>query len=138
MPGPEDLEPREMRSGADAGNNPIPYVHPPTEVIPGPIPVYSYYEGRGINERIHQQDTNFRSFVTRKVMPGGVYYLRVEANQPGYELEVRLVDPAPFDDPTRATQQAIYYHLAAVDAADPPPAKHRARSARPRRHEPVR
>ena len=116
VPSPEDLKPRELPSGADAGNNPIPYVHPPTEVIPGPIPVYSYYEGRGLNERIHQQDTNFRSFVTRKALPGGVYYLRVEANQPGYELEVRLVDPAPFDDPIRATQQAIYYHLAAVDA----------------------
>ena len=40
----------------------------------------------------------------------------MEANQPGYELEVRLSDPAPYDDPVRATEQAIYYQLAEVDA----------------------
>ncbi len=44
-----------------------------------------------MNERLHQQDDNFRAFVTRKVNPGGIYYLRVEANQPGYELELRRV-----------------------------------------------
>ena len=116
-PSPEDLKPRELPDRRDFGNaNPIPYVHPPAEVIPGPMPVYSYYEGRDLNERIHQQDTNFRSFTTRKVEPGGVYYLRVEANQPGYELEVRLIDPAPYDDPVRAIEQAIYYQLAEVDA----------------------
>ncbi len=116
-PGPEDLNPRELPSRKDFGNdNPIPYVHPPAEVIPGPTPIFTYYEGRDLNERIHQQDTNFRSFTTRKVEPGGVYYLRVEANQPGYELEVRLIDPAPYSDPVRATEQAIYYHLAEVDA----------------------
>ena len=116
-PSPEDLKPRELPNRKNFGNaNPIPYVHPPAEVIPGPVPVFSYYEGRDLNERIHQQDTNFRSFATRKVEPGGVYYLRVEANQPGYELEVRLVDPAPYDDPVRAIEQAIYYQLAEVDA----------------------
>ena len=116
-PGPDDLSPQELPDRKDFGNdNPIPYVHPPAEVIPGPMPIYTYYEGRDLNERIHQQDTNFRSFTTRKLEPGGVYYLRVEANQPGYELEVRLIDPAPYDDPVRATEQAIYYHLAEVDA----------------------
>ena len=117
VPSPEDLEPREFPNRKDVGNdNPIPYVHPPAEVIPGPTPVYSYYDGRDLNERIHQQDTNFRSFTTRSVLPGGVYYLRVEANQPGYELEVRLIDPAPYDDPVRAIRKSVYYHLAEVDA----------------------
>ncbi|HUG81412.1 MAG TPA: hypothetical protein VML01_07100 [Bryobacterales bacterium] len=116
-PSPEDLAPRELPDRRDFGNaNPVPYVHPPAEVIPGPTPVYSYYEGRDINERIHQQDTNFRSFTTRKVEPGGVYYLRVEANQPGYQMEVRLIDPAPYDDPRRAIEQAVYYQLAEIDA----------------------
>ena len=48
--------------------------------------------------------------------PGGTYYLRVEANQPGYELEVRLTEPAPFDNPQQALRQSIYYHLAEIDA----------------------
>ena len=78
--------------------------------------MYSYYQGRDINERIHQQDQNFRSFVTRELEPGGVYYLRVEANQPAYELELRLVKPAPYKDPRRALRHAVYYHLAEVDA----------------------
>ena len=70
-PGPEDLEPREMPDRKNFGNaNPIPYVHPPAQVIPGPVAVFSYYEGRDVNERIHQQDTNFRSFATRKIEPG--------------------------------------------------------------------
>ena len=116
-PSPEELKPRELPSRKDFGNdNPIPYVHPPAEAIPGPVPVYSYYEGRDLNERIHQQDTNFRTFSTRKIEPGGVYYLRIEANQPAYELEVRLSDPAPYDDPVRAVEAALYYHLAEVDA----------------------
>ncbi len=116
-PKPEDLAPRELPNRSQFGNaNPIPYVHPPAEVIEGPPALYSYYEGRDLNERIHQQDDNFRSFVTRKMEPGGVYYLRVESNQPGYELELRLVDGAPFEDPRRAVRQAIYYHLAEVDA----------------------
>ena len=97
VPTAEELMPREAAKREDFGNNSIvPYIHPDTEVIPGPQPVYTYYDGRDLNERIHQQDDNFRSFVTRRVQPGGTYYLRVEANQPGYELEVRLVDPAPF------------------------------------------
>ena len=116
-PSPEDLAPREPPKRELFGNaNPVPYVHPPAEVVPGPIPVFSYWEGRDINERIHQQDDNFRSFVTRLLEPGGVYFLRVEANQPGYELELRLVDPAPYDDPRRAVRESIHYQLAEVDA----------------------
>ena len=117
VPTAEELKPREAAKRADFGNNnAVPYIHPDTEAIPGSLPVYTYYDGRDVNERLHQQDDNFRSFVTRRVHPGGTYYLRVEANQPGYELEVRLVDPAPFDSPQRALKQSIYYHLAEVDA----------------------
>ena len=117
VPTPEELKSREAAQREDFGNsNEIPYVHPETEVIPGPEPVYSYYDGRDFNERIHQQDDNFRTFVTRRVHPGGTYFLRVEANQPGYELEVRLVDPAPYETPQRALRESIYYHLAEIDA----------------------
>ncbi len=117
VPTPEELEHREAAMREDFGNNQIvPYIHPNTEVIPGPEPVYSHYDGRDVNERIHQQDDNFRSFVTRRLQPGGTYYLRVEANQPGYELEVRLIDAAPFETPQEALRQSIYYHLAEVDA----------------------
>jgi len=117
VPSPEDLKPREPLKRELFGNaNPVPYVHPAAEVVPGPTPVYSYWEGRDVNERIHQQDDNFRSFVARRLEPSGVYYLRVEANQPGYELELRVFDPAPFDDPRDAVRQSIYYQLAEVDA----------------------
>ena len=117
LPSAEELKPRELVNSQEFGNNQlVPYLHPTVETIPGPAPVYSYYEGRDINERAHQQDTSFRSFATRQVAPGGVYYLRVEANQPGYELELRLVDPAPYADPRQAVRQAIYYHLAEIDA----------------------
>ncbi len=117
VPTAEELKPREAAKREDFGNNvAVPYIHPDTEVIPGLEPVYSYYEGRDVNERLHQQDDNFRSFVTRRLEPGKTYFLRVEANQPGYEMEVRLVDPAPYDTPQRALWQSIYYHLAEIDA----------------------
>ncbi len=117
VPTARELEPREAAKREDFGNsNTIPYIHPDTEVIPGPQPVYSYYDGRDANERIHQQDDNFRSFVTRRVHPGGTYFVRVEANQPGYELELRIVDAAPYASPERAIQQSIYYHIAEIDA----------------------
>ena len=117
IPTPDELEPREPAMRSDFGNNnPVPYIHPNAEVIPGPQQIYTYYDGRDVNERIHQQDDNFRAFVTRRLQPGGSYYLRVEANQPGYELEVRFVDPAPFDTPQRALKQSLYYHVAEIDA----------------------
>ena len=116
-PSEEELQEREVPNSYDFANfNPIPYVHPPAVVIPGPVPVYTYEEGRALNERAHQQDRSFRTFVTRKVEPGQTYYLRVEANQPHYEMQVRLFDPAPYDDPVEAVRQGIYYHLAEIDA----------------------
>ena len=116
VPSPEDLKREAPDSFKFDNADPVPYIHPPAEAIPGPFPIYSYFDGRDINERIHQQDDNFRSFLTRKMKPGGVYYLRVEANQPGYELELRLADPAPFAEVSRALEQSIYYHLAEIDA----------------------
>ncbi len=117
QPTSEELSPRELLKSEDLGQqNPVPYVHPPAEIIPGPTQIYTYYQGRDINEREHQQDTAFRTYVTRELQPGGVYYLRVEANQPAYELEVRLLDPAPYDDPRKAVERAIYYHLAEIDS----------------------
>ena len=117
VPTAEELKPREAAKREDFGNNAIiPYIHPDTVAIPGPEPVYTYYDGRDLNERLHQQDDNFRSFVTRRVHPGETYFLRVETNQPGYELEVRLVEPAPFKTPQQALRQSIYYHLAEIDA----------------------
>ena len=116
-PTAEEMAPTEPPEREDFGNaNPIPYQHPAAEIIPGPEPIYTYYDGRDINERIHQQDDNFRAFVARRLHPGGVYYLRVEANQPAYELELRVIDPAPYADPRKAVQLAIDYQLAEVDA----------------------
>ena len=116
-PSEEELRERKLPNSYDFSNfNPVPYVHPPATVIPGPVPVYTYEEGRAINERAHQQDRSFRTFVTRTLEPGETYYLRVEANQPHYEMEVRVFDPAPYDDPVRAVRQGIYYHLAEIDA----------------------
>ena len=116
-PSEEELRERDVPNSYDFANfNPIPYVHPPAVVVPGPVPVYTYEEGRALNERAHQQDRSFRTFVTRMVEPGQTYYLRVEANQPHYEMQVRLFDPAPYDDPVDAVRQGIYYHLAEIDA----------------------
>ena len=116
-PSEAELREREVPNHYDLSNlNPIPYVHPAATVVPGPVPVYTYEEGRAINEQAHQQDRSFRTFVTRKLEPGQTYFLRVEANQPHYELQVRLFDPAPYDDPVKAVWQAIYYHLAEIDA----------------------
>ena len=75
-----------------------------------------YTEGRNENERTHQQNEPHRSAIDRVVKPGGTYWLRAEANAPGYELEVRLLKPAPYDDPRQAVRQAMYDHLAQTDA----------------------
>lgn len=117
QPSPEELRERDVPNSYDFSNfNPIPYVHPPATVVSGPVPVYTYEEGRALNERAHQQDRSFRTFVTRRIEPGEIYYLRVEANQPHYEVQVRLFDPGPYDDPVQAVKQAIHYHLAEIDA----------------------
>ena len=116
-PSEEELRERKLPNSYDFSNfNPIPYVHPPAVIVPGPVPVYTYEEGRALNERAHQQDRSFRTFATRRIVPGETYYLRVEANQPHYEMEVRVFDPAPYEDPVQAVRQGIRYHLAEIDA----------------------
>ncbi len=117
QPSEEELRERDVPNSNDFSNfNPIPYVHPPATVVPGPIPVYTYEQGRALNERAHQQDRSFRTFVTRKLEPGQTYYLRVEANQPHYELQVRVFKPGPYSDPVAAVRQGVYYHVAEIDA----------------------
>lgn len=86
--------------------------------VPGKEPgdVAEYKEGQNPNERDHQQPEPHRAAINRKLDPGKTYYLRVEANAPGYELELRVVRPAPYDDPRRAVKQALYDHVGQVDA----------------------
>jgi hypothetical protein len=80
------------------------------------LPLVEYTEGRNENERVHQQNEGHRAAIVRLLKPGSVYYLRAEANAPGYEIELRLLKPAPYDDPRMAVRQAMYDHLGQVDA----------------------
>jgi hypothetical protein len=80
------------------------------------LPLVEYTEGRNENERVHQQNEPHRSEINRILKPGGVYFLRVEANAPGYEIELRLLKPAPYDDPRMAVRQGLYDHLGQVSA----------------------
>ncbi|MBK5293308.1 MAG: HEAT repeat domain-containing protein [Acidobacteriia bacterium] len=75
-----------------------------------------YRDGANGNERVHQQNEGHRTAITRLLQPGGVYYLRVEANSPGYDVELRLRKPAPYSDPRQAVRQALYDHMSQVDA----------------------
>jgi hypothetical protein len=80
------------------------------------LPLVEYSEGRNDNERIHQQNEGHRAEINRLLKPGGVYFLRAEANAPGYEIELRLLKPAPYGDPRMAVRQAMYDHLGQVDS----------------------
>lgn len=75
-----------------------------------------YRDGANPNERAHQQTEAHRAAINRKLEPGKTYYLRVEANSPGYELDLRVALPAPYDDPRRAVRQALFDHIGQVDA----------------------
>jgi hypothetical protein len=75
-----------------------------------------YREGANANERVHQQTEGHRTEISRFLKPGGVYFLKVEANSPGYEVELRLRRPGPYTDPRQAVQMAMYDHMAQVDA----------------------
>ncbi|MDQ3009803.1 MAG: hypothetical protein M3X11_03745, partial [Acidobacteriota bacterium] len=75
-----------------------------------------YTEGRNDNERTHQQNEPHRAAIVRLLKPGGTYFLRAEANAPGYEIELRVLKPAPYDDPRMAVRQAMYDHLGQVDS----------------------
>lgn len=75
-----------------------------------------YREGANPNERVHQQTEGHRTAMSRLLKPGGVYYLKVEANSPGYDVELRIRKPAPYTDPRAAIRQGMYDHLGQVDA----------------------
>ena len=75
-----------------------------------------YREGANANERVHQQTEGHRTEISRALQPNGVYFLKVEANSPGYEVELRLRRPAPFQDPRQAVRAAMYDHISQVDA----------------------
>jgi hypothetical protein len=75
-----------------------------------------YAEGRNENERTHQQNEQHRASIVRLIKPGGAYFLRAEANAPGYEIELRVLRPAPYEDPRMAVRQAMYDHLGQVDS----------------------
>jgi hypothetical protein len=75
-----------------------------------------YTEGRNENERVHQQNEGHRAAIVRLLKPGGTYFLRAEANAPGYEIELRVLRPAPYDDARLAVRQAMYDHIGQVDA----------------------
>ncbi|MDX2044219.1 MAG: hypothetical protein SF097_23625 [Acidobacteriota bacterium] len=75
-----------------------------------------YTEGRNENERVHQQNEQHRAAIVRVLKPGKTYFVRAEANAPGYELELRVLKPAPYDDPRMAVRQAMYDHLGQVDS----------------------
>ncbi|MBI2689268.1 MAG: hypothetical protein HYX27_23435 [Acidobacteria bacterium] len=75
-----------------------------------------YREGANPNERVHQQTEGHRTAMSRTLQPGGVYFLKVESNSPGYEVELRIRKPAPYSDPRQAVRQAMYDHLGQVDA----------------------
>jgi len=80
------------------------------------LPLEEYTDGKNVNERNHQQEEQHRIAINRNLQPGGVYFLRVEANVPGYDLELRVVRPAPYDNPQRAVEQALYDHIGQVDS----------------------
>jgi hypothetical protein len=75
-----------------------------------------YSEGKHLNETAHEQPEEHRTAVVRTLKPGMVCLLRVEANSPGYDLEVRIRRPAPFTDPREAVRLAMYDHVAQVSA----------------------
>jgi hypothetical protein len=75
-----------------------------------------YIEGKHLNETAHEQVEEHRTAIVRVLKPGGTYFLRVEANSPGYDLEVRVRRPAPFSDVREAMRLAMYDHIAQVSA----------------------
>lgn len=75
-----------------------------------------YTEGKNANETTHEQVEEHRTAIVRLLKPGGVYFLRVEANSPGYDLELRIRRPAPYTDVREAARLGMYDHLAQVDA----------------------
>ena len=89
------------------------------KALPGRwLPIVEYDSGKNPNERPHQQPDgeSHRTAINRTLEPGGVYLLRVEANAPAYDLELRVVPPAPYEDSHQAIRHGLYDHLGQVDA----------------------
>ena len=106
-------------SSSGARQAPAELPRDPAETAPDKtalLPLVEYTRGRNDNERVHQQSEDHRSEINRLLQPGGVYFLRAEANAPGYEIELRLLQPAPYRDPRMAVRQGLYDHLAQVDS----------------------
>jgi hypothetical protein len=80
------------------------------------LPIAEYREGREANERVHQQEEEHRANICRLLKPGETYFLRVEANAPGYQLQLRVLRPAPYSDPRMAIRQGLYTQVGQVDA----------------------
>lgn len=78
------------------------------------VGIEEYTEGKNPNERVHQQKEQHRVAINRNLEPGQTYLLRVEANAPGYELQLRAVPPAPYDSPARSIREGMYDHLGQV------------------------
>jgi hypothetical protein len=75
-----------------------------------------FLDGKHLNETAHEQVEEHRTAIVRTLRPGSVLLLRVEANSPGYDLEIRIRRPAPFSDPREAVRLAMYDHVAQVSA----------------------
>ena len=75
-----------------------------------------FRDGANANERVHQQTEGHRTEINRLLQPGGVYFLKVEANSPGYDVELRVRRPGPYTDPRQAVRMAMYDQMAQVDA----------------------
>ncbi len=84
--------------------------------VPGPFVMVEYREGADANERTHQQEESHRASLCRTLKPGEAYYLRVEANAPGYQLQIRLLKAGPYEDPRLAIRQGMYTQIGQVDA----------------------
>ena len=106
-----DLSPEKLDSLHNHLTNNSPYLDVLNQQL---LPLIEYTKGRNENERVHQQTEEHRAEINRLLEPGGIYFLRAEANAPGYELELRLLKPAPYTDPKIAVKQAMYDHLGQV------------------------
>ena len=86
--------------------------------IPAPslADLVEFTDGQNANERVHQQDESHRSMISRLLKPGATYFLRAEANAPGYQLTLRTLKPGPYADPKMAIRQGMYQHIGQVDA----------------------
>ena len=95
--------------------------------------------GKHLNETAHEQVEEHRTAIVRTIEPGGVYLLRVEANSPGYDLEVRVRRPAPYSRSARGGAAGdVRPHRPGFRLADEPAARQQPRPPPSRHGQPVR